>query len=586
MVATGPDGRTIAVAPTPLQNVTNPNDLFIRLFSVRDGQPQSRRQAINNQTVVTAMALGPNGLLAAAGRDQQVRLYDTDNPDQRDGVVTSFQAQGPTRLLRFSPLGLLSLARLGGPIELWDPAAQTRVAELPGTDQSSDVAFSPDGRTLATVGRGMTTSIWTIQDSAARAQLSGFDARPSSLAFGPDGLLAGGGVDGALWTWRSGRCPECGPALPATTSPEAEVEPRAKETESASIPSQAPPEAGQAAAAAPSRGSAGTRPRDGGRGGQRLGGPLGTARVEDRPTALAFDDRGRLVVHEIAGFRIWPSGSIIHQPEPALQPLPDLPQIGFRVPLIARSDNGRTMALLRVNSVFLWHADAPDRMVRVIPPSQTGPAAPTPATSAPGPGRLVASGSDRPRSYRSIQLAPGGKRLYLIESTRFWTRLHAWDLTASPGDSEVRASEAWSDFPGVEGATSLTLRPDGRLLAVGDRTGSVTLLDTVRHARIGTIRPSSGESETYWFTMAFSPDGGTMAVGSQQGLISIYSLDIPGRPILRFRLTGHRGPVTNLVFDAQGTRLASSGMDPLVEVWDVNLIRRELERRGLAADPG
>jgi hypothetical protein len=40
-----------------------------------------------------------------------------------------------------------------------------------------------------------------------------------------------------------------------------------------------------------------------------------------------------------------------------------------------------------------------------------------------------------------------------------------------------------------------------------------------------------------------------------------------------------------MVFDAQGTRLAGATMsDPLVEVWDLGLIGRELDRLGLAED--
>ena len=85
--------------------------------------------------------------------------------------------------------------------------------------------------------------------------------------------------------------------------------------------------------------------------------------------------------------------------------------------------------------------------------------------------------------------------------------------------------------------------------------------------------------------LAFSPDGQDLAVGSQQGTISIWSVAQPTKPRLRFRLPGHRGIVTNLAFDAQGQRLASAtGIDPLVEVWDLELIQQELARLELAGD--
>lgn len=580
MVAASPDGRTIAIAPSPPPglNGTNPGDFLIRLYSIRNGQPRPP-WVVNNQTLMTAMALGPNGLLAAAGTDQQVRIYDTDNTDRRDGVVTSFQAQSHIQLMRFSPRGLLALARRGSPIELWDPAAQSRVAELPDSAQSTDLAFSSNGRTLAAVSRGGTTSIWTIQDSAARAQLSGFSSPPLSLAFGPDGLLAGGGFDGKLWTWRNGRCPECAQASPSDATDDGEATPRTKET--APVASLAPTsaETGSAAVNPRPRGPAGERWRDGGRGRSR-GGSSGSPRDEDRPASLAFDPRGRLIVHDVDGVRVWPSGSIVHQPSPTLKPLPDLPQIPFRVPRIARADDGRTMAMLRINAVYLWHDEAPDRLIRVVPPPPSMPSAPAVAPpTAPGAGRPRGSGGERPLTFRNVQVAPGGRRIYLSDR-----RLHVWDLSRSPGDAEVHATDASAGFPFVDGITGMALRPDGTLLALGHRTGRVTLIDPARRTIVGSIQPSPAESESFLSALAFSPDGHTLAVGSQHGQISVYAIDAPTRPVLRFRLTGHRSFVINLVFDNRGTRLASSGMDPLVEVWNIDLIRRELQRRGLATD--
>lgn len=565
-VVSAPDGRSFAIAASVPPNVTKPNlgDLLIRSFSVSDGQPKPL-STINNQVGVAAMAFGPSGLLAAAGRDQQVRLYDTDNADRRDGVVTSFQAQThPWLTMRFSPKGLLALARPGSPIELWDPAAQSRVAELPDSEQTTDLAFSPDGRMLAAVGRGGVTSIWAIQDSAARAQISGFDARPWSLAFGPDGLLAGGGLDGALWTWRNGRCPECGPP-PSVAAPSAGE--RMKGAGAASETSTAFGEARHGTPPTPGQDGPGGRSRDG-------------SRDENRPTSLAFDDHGRLVVHELGGLRVWPAGSVAHPPAPPLQSLPEILQTGFRMLQIARAADGRTMALLRVNAVYLWHAEAPDHPVRVTPPPRP-PAAVAPLPTGASPGRYRGPGGDRPVNFRNLQIAPGGRRLYLIDQM---SRLHVWDVAGSPVDGKVGAVDASAGFAIFEGITNLALRPDGRLLALGDRMGAVTLIDTTRRRILSSIRPAPGESESFWLALAFSPDGRNLAVGSQQGVISIYAIDDPARPVPRFRLTGHRGRVLNLVFDDQGTRLASAGLDPLVEVWDVDLIRRELERLGLATD--
>jgi WD40 repeat protein len=137
------------------------------------------------------------------------------------------------------------------------------------------------------------------------------------------------------------------------------------------------------------------------------------------------------------------------------------------------------------------------------------------------------------------------------------------------------------------GFVSSALSPDGAVLALGDRAEVVTLLDTTRPRVLGQITPPPGDPESFLGAMAFSPDGRDLAIGSQQGTIFVYSVDHAHRPRLHLhlRLPGHRGLVTHLVFDPQGQRLASgalTGVDSLVEVWDLDLIRRELQRRGLA----
>jgi WD40 repeat protein len=128
---------------------------------------------------------------------------------------------------------------------------------------------------------------------------------------------------------------------------------------------------------------------------------------------------------------------------------------------------------------------------------------------------------------------------------------------------------------------SLALRPDGSLLALGDRTGHVTLLDTVRLKVVGRIELPGEEAQRMFSALAFSPDGNSLAVGSPQGQILIWSLQRPSAPRLSLTLPGQRG-VVSIVFDSQGQRLASSsmGLDPIVEIWDLDLIHRELARYG------
>jgi eukaryotic-like serine/threonine-protein kinase len=545
LVAISPDAKTVAVAPR--------NGMFVRLFSAEDGKPK-RARPFPPQPPLSALALGPNSMLATAGRGS-VQIYDLDNPAFPTSLTPN---QNVTWQMRFSPHGsLLALAGLGQ-IELWDPVAHNLVNQLPNSEQASDMAFSPDGHTLAAVGRAGGTLVWNVIDSAMRTQLSGFDTRPSSLAFGADGILAVGSWDGSVWFWRNGRCPEIGTPSPQSLSAKNHTEP----VGGRSLP--------------PGRDA-----------GNRRGGPLDRGRPpfvpqdRDRPVAVAFDVDGRLLAHNAQGLRIWQVGPSSAQVSPIFNPPLDPAAGPFNMTPLAKTPDGTVMVLVRSSAIFLWHAEKPDRLISVVPPPHSGVETATGAPS--GSRRSVTTGTDAPaRRFRAVQLGPGGDRIYLIDQSGM---LHAWaiDGQTETSEAQVQAHELNWAVPLTDGASSLAVRRDGTVLAVGDRAGTVTLVETDHPRVLARIKPSSGEVESLVLALAFSPDGHGLAVGgSQEGTISIWSVVQPTQPRLGLRLPGHKGLVTNLVFDPQGQRLASAtGIDPLVEVWNLELIQQELARLGL-----
>jgi WD40 repeat protein len=240
------------------------------------------------------------------------------------------------------------------------------------------------------------------------------------------------------------------------------------------------------------------------------------------------------------------------------------------------------MVLVRSSAVFLWHAENPDKLISVTPPPHSGA---EPAPGAPNTARrgATAGGEARAARFRSAQLAPHGDRIYLIDQSGL---LHAWAIESQVEGAEAKIQAHDLDWavPMADGATSLALRGDGKVLAVGDRAGIVTLLETERPRVLARIKPSNGEVESLVLALAFSPRGQDLAIGSQHGTISIWSVVQPAKPRLRLRLPGHRGLVTSLAFDPQARRLATAttSVDPLVEVWDLELIQQELARLGLS----
>ena len=290
-------------------------------------------------------------------------------------------------MMRFSPQGNLLAIVGSGPIELWDPVALNLVAVLGMSDQATDVAFSPDGRTLAAVSQAGTSTLWTIHDSAARTQLSGFESSPMTLAFSDEGLLAGVGWNGEIWSWRSGRCPEIGPPSPVSPG-------------SASVTSTAAiePKRSEASGADGQRSRPRSREREGPRPPRR--GP---------PPSLAFDDSGRMVLHDLQGLRVYSSGSIPAENPPAFQiSAPPMPGFGLRLdwperPELPTERSWRSFA----RRISISGTPIPRRSLFPVDLPAARPAEP-PRNAA----RRASPGTERAawrRSSCSIQIAPGGR---------------------------------------------------------------------------------------------------------------------------------------------------------------------------------
>jgi predicted NACHT family NTPase len=129
---------------------------------------------------------------------------------------------------------------------------------------------------------------------------------------------------------------------------------------------------------------------------------------------------------------------------------------------------------------------------------------------------------------------------------------------------DVRTGKCLKDLQGhIKGVNSIAFTPDGMTLASGSADRTIKLWDIHTGKCLRTLQ----EAHTDWlWSVAISSDATTLASGSEDKTIRLW--DIKTGKCLK-TLQGHNTWVNSVAISPDGTTLASGGADRTIKIWDI-----------------
>ena len=469
-LAFSPDGKTLAAS------------CFDGTVSLWDVEGRKKRATLTGHVgpdpawpdhQVWKVAFSPDGsLLASASWDGTARLWDTGTGQERNVL----RHPGKVRTLAFSPDGKTLATGMGCEpdrnVRFWDVSSGREVGAAAGNlGGTLCMAFSDDGKTLATGGQDARVRLWDPITGLELANLPGHSEGVEGIAFSPDGRWLTSISGNYLMPRKSGeiRIREAATARPRLAFDDND-------------------------------------------------GPLhGLAYA---PDGLSFATTGLEGTVELWAPDLEPDGNAAR--DNTLRPFGAVAPFGGRaVTCLSVSGDGKAVAAGSYQHVSIFEIETRRRLV----PGEDGPGEPQhpgwimSVAFSPDGKELASSGSDS----STARIDPARGRVLARLSLPYTT---TYPLAYAPGGQELLVPwrdnfiDSWSLASGKHVSVldqyrpgTLTFASDGKLLALfaeGDPNGSIRLMDWPLGKEGRRLETGCAAEVT---CVAFSPDSKTLATG-------------------------------------------------------------------------
>ena len=503
-------------------------------------------------SAVECLAFSPDGnILASGGEDGTILLWHRSTGAQK---VLTGSTKSVSNLV-FSPDGQTLANGSGGTIRFWDTVTGEQKAALTGLPEHiSDLSFSPDGKTIVSVTWGGDIC---ISDIITGKRKKTFTVRMTdnvfNIAFSPDGeTVAIGSRDGNIYLSDLN-----------TSKLKRKLTGHSEDVQRVVFSSD-----GKMLASSSYLDET-VRLWDVRTGDQKHAVTGHTAWVH----SVAFNPDGKFVASGDGdgSMRFWDAETGLH-----LKTF----KKGYEASGLVFSEDGKTLAYAEGLDIRLQDADTGEEKMRL-----TGHEWGMHSMVLSPDGDILASGSEdttirlwdmhtgehkrtlKGHEHRvySVAFSPDGKTL---ASGSDDNTIRLWRVDT--GETEKILTGHAGEFEGidngpssVEGVKSVAFSPDGKTLASGGGDNVIHLWDVETGKNKMTLI-----GHTHWvFSLAFSPDGKILASGSVDSDIRLWD---PHTGQHKKTLTGHGAWIRSIAFSPDGKTLVSGSDDGSVLLWKID----------------